>query len=225
VTFTCVRPRKTRNALLAFALGAALLGNAPAADPANALDTLLDSVQKHYDGVKDMRAQFEQESLVKALGKRDVSRGDVAFKRPGRMRWNYAQPEVRVLTVAPDAVRMFSASDKQLQIAPVGQGVSPTALDFLLGEADLRESFEAARIEDATRKDVGLKLTPRGDTSFESLELWLEPASLKLRESVLVDLFGNRTVLRFSELVENAGVEDGAFEIQVPKDTEVIDLR
>jgi outer membrane lipoprotein-sorting protein len=42
---------------------------------------------------------------------------------------------------------------------------------------------------------------------------------------VLVDLFGNRTVLRFSELVENAGVEDAAFEIQVPKDTEVIDLR
>lgn len=220
---------KTRNALAALALGAALLGNGPAAQPtppAPELVALLDSVQKHYNGVRDLRASFEQESLVKALGKRDVSRGDVAFKRPGRMRWNYAEPEVRVLTVDPQAVRMFSATERQLQIAPIGQGsLSPTALDFLLGEADLRESFEATRIEDAARKDVGLKLSPRGDTSFESLELWLEPASLKLRESVLVDLFGNRTVLRFAELVENGGVEDGAFEIQVPKDTEVIDLR
>ena len=220
---------KTRNALAALALGAALLGNGPAAQPtppAPELVALLDSVQKHYNGVRDLRASFEQESLVKALGKRDVSRGDVAFKRPGRMRWNYAEPEVRVLTVDPQAVRMFSATERQLQIAPIGQGsLSPTALDFLLGEADLRESFEATRIEDAARKDVGLKLSPRGDTSFESLELWLDPASLKLRESVLVDLFGNRTVLRFAELVENGGVEDGAFEIQVPKDTEVIDLR
>jgi len=217
---------KTRNALAALALGAALLGNGPAAKPAPELAALLDSVQKHYNGVRDLRASFEQESLVKALGKRDVSRGDVAFKRPGRMRWNYAEPEVRVLTVDPQAVRMFSAADRQLQIAPIGQGsLSPTALDFLLGEADLRESFEATRIEDAKRPDVGLKLAPRGDTSFESLELWLEPSSLKLRESVLVDLFGNRTVLRFAELVENGGVEDGAFEIQVPKDTEVIDLR
>jgi len=217
---------KTRKALAVLALAGALLGNGAPGDSAAPLDALLDSVQKHYNGVRDLRAEFEQESLVKALGKRDVSRGSLAFKRPGRMRWNYAEPEVRVLSIDSETVRMFSEADRQLQIVPIGQGsLSPTALDFLLGGADLRESFEAARIEDATRKDIGLKLTPRGDTSFESLELWLDAESFELRESVLVDLFGNRTTLRFAELVENTGVEDGSFEIQVPENTEVIDLR
>jgi len=211
---------KTRKALAVLALAGALLGNGAPGDSAAPLDALLDSVQKHYNGVRDLRAEFEQESLVKALGKReDLSNrfqvgdcGSLAFKRPGRMRWNYAEPEVRVLSIDSETVRMFSEADRQLQIVPIGQGsLSPTALDFLLGGADLRESFEAARIEDATRKDIGLKLTPRGDTSFESLELWLDAESFELRESVLVDLFGNRTTLRFAELVENTGVEAGSF--------------
>ena len=70
-----------------------------------------------------------------------------------------------------------------------------------------------------------MRLRPRGDAAFEHIEIWLEPNSHQLRESVVVDVFGNRTSLRFTEITENAGVDDGVFEIRVPEDTEVIDLR
>jgi outer membrane lipoprotein-sorting protein len=42
---------------------------------------------------------------------------------------------------------------------------------------------------------------------------------------VVVDLLGNRTAIRFTDLVENGGVAEEVFTIQVPTDTEVIDLR
>ncbi len=42
---------------------------------------------------------------------------------------------------------------------------------------------------------------------------------------MLVDILGNRTEVRFSDLVENGGVADEHFTIEVPADTEVIDLR
>ena len=44
---------------------------------------------------------------------------------------------------------MFDPTERLLQIAPLGAGgLSHTALGFLFGEADLKGSFEAERIEE-----------------------------------------------------------------------------
>jgi outer membrane lipoprotein-sorting protein len=68
-------------------------------------------------------------------------------------------------------------------------------------------------------------LKPKGDASFESLVLWLDPRTLQLRESVVVDLFGNRTRVRFEGISENAGVPASTFDLPAPPGAEVIDLR
>jgi len=101
-------------------------------------------------------------------------------------------------------------------------GVVLTAL--VRDELALHVGIGAARVDrgDAQR---GLVLRPTSDASFESLTLWLDPKSLQLRESVVVDLFGNRTRVRFADIVENAGVEPAAFEFAAPAGTDVIDLR
>jgi outer membrane lipoprotein carrier protein len=167
-----------------------------------------------------------QEAHIASLDKRDVSRGRVVMQRPGRMRWEYIEPEARVIVLDQETLRVYTPSEAQLQIVSAAGGAfSPTALGFLLGEGDLRADFSSETLEVAGRDEVGLKLRPRGDAAFEHLEMWLEPESHQLRESVVVDVFGNRTSVRFDEITENAGVDDGAFEIDVPEGTEVIDLR
>ena len=50
-------------------------------------------VQRHYDGVRDLQAEFSQSTKNAVLG--DVpgaeisTRGRVVFAKPGRMRWVY----------------------------------------------------------------------------------------------------------------------------------------
>ena len=89
----------------------------------------------------------------------------------------------------------------------------------------LRDAFRVSRITESGREEIGLKLIPREDSGFEYLELWLEPSSYQLRESVIMDLFGNRTRVRFHRVRENVGLAEEVFSITVPDDTEVIDLR
>ncbi len=187
---------------------------------------ILDRLQTRYDGIRDFHAEFSQASRVASLGRESVSSGTVAVQRPGRMRWEYRSPEHRVIVVDGQSVQIYSAEDRQLQIATfTASSVSPTALGFLLGEAVLREAFDAQRIVAPERLEIGLKLVPREESGFEFLELWLEPQSLQLRETLLVDLFGNRTRVRFAAIRENIGVKEGVFSIKVPDDTDVIDLR
>jgi outer membrane lipoprotein carrier protein len=187
---------------------------------------ILDRLQARYDAIKDLRAEFVQTSLVASLGREDVSSGTVAVRRPGRMRWEYKAPESRVIVLDGETLQIYSPEDRQLQIAPVESGaVSPTALGFLLGDGVLRETLELVGITESTPDEVRLKLRPREDAGFEFLELWLNPASYQLRGSVVVDLFGNRTRVRFRAVAENVGIEEEVFSISVPEGTEVIDLR
>jgi len=204
-------------------VGAALLGNGEAPTAAT---KLVDAVQRRYEAVQDIAAKFEQEAVVASIGKTERSSGSVTIKRPGRMRWEYRSPEERIIALDGDTIRMYLPEDQQLQVASLDAGVfPPTALDFLLGEGKLDQSFEAKELEANGRSELGLRLEPRTDQSFDYLEIWVSPEEHQLRESVVVDLFGNRTSVRFSEMAENQGVEDAAFKVDVPAGTDVIDLR
>ncbi|MEX2208791.1 MAG: outer membrane lipoprotein carrier protein LolA [Myxococcota bacterium] len=197
-----------------------------AADSADEAGRTLDAVQKRYDGVRDLRASFEQTSFSVALGAETVSRGTVTVERPGKMRWEYAAPDGRVIVLDTDAIKIWNPDEKQLQIAPLSAGnVSPTALGFLLGQGVLRETFDAELIAAPERAERGLRLRPKSDGGFELLELWVDPKTHELRESVVLDLFGNRTRLRLSELRENSGVAPSEFEFEAPAGAEVVDLR
>ena len=198
----------------------------PAAPAARSAERIIAAVQARYERVRDLRGSFVQESNVASLGRKDTSSGTVIVKRPGRMRWEYRKPEERVLTLDGQTVQMYTPSERQLQVAPLSpESFSPTALSFLLGDGDLRESFTAELLKEEGRDEIGLRLNPRSDASFEHLELWLDPKDLELRESVVVDLFGNRTSVRFSDVVENTNVPESVFKVDVPPETEVIDLR
>lgn len=197
-----------------------------AADPADEAGKALDAVQKRYDAVRDLRASFEQTSFSVAMGTETVARGTVAVERPGKMRWEYAAPDGRVIVLDQNSIRIWNPDEKQLQIAPLSAGnVSPTALGFLLGQSVLRETFDAELIVAPERAERGLRLRPKTDGGFELLELWVDPKTSELRESVVLDLFGNRTRLKLSELRENAGVPEGAFVFEAPAGAEVVDLR
>ncbi len=219
-------PKRRRTPAVLAIASLLLVGNGSNGEDARSAEQIVASVQARYEAVRDLRAEFIQRSLIASLGRDEESRGRVFVKRPGRMRWEYSEPEPLVIALDGDTVRLYTPSERQLQIVPLGAGAfSPTALDFLLGDGDLLATFEAVRLSDTEQGDLRVELRPREVVRFEMLELIVEPDTYQLRGSVVVDLLGNRTEIRFRELVENGGVTDVHFTIEVPADTEVIDLR
>ena len=230
-SFVRQKSSRTAVALLALTLiagrGEADPESAPPENPSSSTtDAVLEATQVRYEAVRDIQAEFVQKSVIASLGREEVARGRVFVRRPGRMRWEYDSPEPRVIAIDGEALRIYTPADKQLQIASLATGAfSPTALDFLLGEGELRDTFSAEALPDAGDGLTRLKLTPKDDARFEHLELWVEADTHRLAGSVLVDVLGNRTEVRFNDVVENAGVAEERFTVEVPKGTDVIDLR
>ena len=57
---------------------------------------IANKVQARYDRVRDFSADFAQEAESGVLRKKQVERGTVIVKKPGRMRWDYKAPEQKV---------------------------------------------------------------------------------------------------------------------------------
>src|SRR4051794_18271473 len=60
------------------------------------ISTVVERMQHNYDEAKDFRARFSQKFTNVAFGRTKVSAGQITFKKPGRMRWDYDAPEAKM---------------------------------------------------------------------------------------------------------------------------------
>lgn len=185
-------------------------------------------VQDRYDGIRDLTAGFEQESQSATFGGQplmdaDVKRGEVVFAKPGRMRWRYADPEPSLVVSDGETLWIHDIEGGTATRLEVTAGyLSGAALQFLLGDGKILESFEV----DATRctpERVELTLLPKEDATYERLGLVADPKTGDIVATSVVDLFGNETVIRFLDVVVNQAPPAETFSFTPPEGVEMID--
>jgi outer membrane lipoprotein carrier protein len=171
-------------------------------------------VQQRYDGVRSLRARFQQTSRNVAFGgsagpEAVPARGRVEFAKPGRMRWEYEAPEPSLVVSDGKSLWLYDPVAKEAQVLSVEQGfLSAAAIQFLLGEGRLLESFEVkARRCEADRAE--LELRPRTEAPYERIDLVVDRRTGWIRETTVFDLLGNETHVRF-EGIETGDAPDEA---------------
>ena len=219
------------SACIAFA--AMLIATAARSAPAESTDSacadaVAQRVQQHYDAIRDLRARFvqttERVSLGGAGGGALESRGEVLFAKPGRMRWSYQSPAPSLVVSDGKMLWIYDPQAHEVQELPLGPGyLSGAAIQFLLGEGRLLDEFEVAA-SGCGAKEVQLVLTPRRDSQYERLELRADPKTGAVRETVVVDLLGNRTRIALSDLRANTKPDPGLFRFAPPAGTKVLTL-
>ncbi|MDP6977872.1 MAG: outer membrane lipoprotein carrier protein LolA [Myxococcota bacterium] len=189
-------------------------------------------VQARYDVVRDFKAGFRQQTRSVALGGQSLgddapSEGTVVFSKPGRMRWRYTRPRASEVISNGTTLWIVDPTVKEAQRLPVTEGyLTGAALEFLLGDGKLLETFDVTAVDCAPDDQglVELVLDPKTDASYERLRLWANSNTGDIARTSLVDLFGNETEISFSQVVVNAPAEAGAFDYVPGPGVSVIDL-
>lgn len=198
----------------------AVCGDAPAA---------LERMQTRYDEIQDLSAVFTQvsESVVlagSAPQEASESAGTVVLAKPGRMRWSYEEPDPSLVVSNGEQLWIYDVTAKQVTRASVGQGyLAGAALQFLLGEGRLRDLFEVEEVA-CSDEAVELELRPRASASYEKIRATVDHQSGLVSETSVYDLFGNRTILRFRDIVLNESPEAAVFVFEKPEEVELIDM-
>lgn len=221
--------RRTSSAIAAIAGLALALAGEPAGADGDCAAALADRVQRHYEAVKDLAADFDQTTRVASLGGGKMgetvpSSGTVVFAKPGRMRWAYSTPEESLVVSDGKTLWIYDPAAKEAQRLAAGSGfLSGVAVQFLVGEGNLQRDFRASA-RDCDAEDATLVLVPKQDATYEKIELLAARESGEVRETRIFDLVGNVTTIRFRSLRTNLGPPASTFTFQPPAGIEVIEL-
>lgn len=225
------------------AIGATLLlsSGLSEASAASCVQAVADTVQARYDSVRDFSADFEQTTRSALFGAAGASqtapaRGKVVFAKPGKMRWTYSEPEPSLVVSDGKTLWLYAPKLEEAQRLPVTDGyLTGAALQFLLGDGKLSESFEisadscpiqeaeAARAE-GRKPLVELELTPKEPSSYERLGLTANVETGQVLATRVVDLFGNETHIAFQKIETNTGPGAETFTFEPGPKVEVIEL-
>lgn len=225
---------------LGFALLAPLaLGGGGAAQQGEPLDpaVVVGLVQSFYDQTKTLQAEFEQTRYTRLYDRYDRAQGKVVFKKPGMMRWDYAQPNGQVFVSNGKKLLIYQPPEEgekrgQLIERAVDEDQLPSAFSFLLGSGSLEKDFDVRLLEhdnDKFKDGHVLQLIPRRPTpNYEQLVFYVRTLTQGgkragvVQRVLIIDSAGNRNRFDFSKIKFNRDVPDKRFSYRPPKGTETV---
>jgi len=185
------------------------------------------ALQKKIDAVRDFSTDFTHTYEGGVLRKQITERGRLLVKKPGKMRWDYTDPEKK--SFVSDGVKLYSyiPADKQVVVSSVPRGdeASTPAL-FLAGKGSLTKDFTASLVPPPAGMPAGaraLKLVPKArQRDYDWLTLVVDPATLAIRGLQTTDAQGGTSSFSFANLKENVGVTDNEFVFKIPRGVDVV---
>ncbi len=203
------------------ALLACLVVAASRAEGSDSARGLVRAIEEHHARLTDMVARFEQSYRSGMLGREITERGVVSIKRPGRMRWEYKDPEPKLFVSDGHSFYFYVPADKQVVVSEQDPKRS-LAARLLSGQGGLAEEFDATLETPSEEGVMRLKLVPKQpQADVERATIDAEPNG-RIRSILLEDPQGNRTRFRFEAVRENTGLEERLFRFEVPKGVEVV---
>jgi len=211
---------------VAISLGASVLVvvvslSVASASESGQLKTLLDRLQKHYQQTSSFTAKFKEE-ISPAGGMKREREGNVYYRKPGRMRWEFEGQDQELIVSDGKQIYSYQPDLNQVVETPLDQAFrSSKFAAFLLGIGNVERDFDAsvpAKPAADGLTHVSLKPKNGGDV----IEMGLDPANLDLKTLRLTDALGDVTSLTFSDFRNDAPVDDKLFAFIPPTGADIV---
>jgi outer membrane lipoprotein carrier protein len=181
---------------------------------------VLDKIQDHYKHTSSFTAKFT-EQLTGIGGTKHTRGGQVWYKRPGMMRWEFDSPQKEIVVSDGNKLYDFQPDLNQVLELPLNRAFKSSApLTFLLGMGDLRRDFNATVSAVPAEHVLKVALTPKG--GGDRVEMELDSSNYDLKGAKVTDALGNTTSIAFSSVKTNVQVADSMFHFQVPPGVDVV---
>ena len=201
---------------------------ANAAKPVDQTATVVAGLQAWLDGTTTLDMRFRQSLVSSALGTTGTETGRLYLERPGKLRWDYLEPEKKVALLLGDRTALYLEDERLFSRGRLSaeQGLFPR---LLAGHDRVGTFFSASLVATSSTGSRGsyrLKLVPKGDhDAMTEVTLTLHPTEFGIEGAELLDETGNRTTYTFSNVRRNHSLPEGLFAFEPPPGTEVVDER
>ena len=199
-----------RALVLAAALAVSLAAHA---DP-------VDTLRAFVRDVKSGRADFTQVVTSPDGARKKSSSGSFEFTRPNRFRFAYANPFEQLIVADGRKVWIHDVDLNQVTSRRLAQALGATPAALLAG-GSLDDDFELSALPSKDGLEW-VKATPKAkDGPFQSVAIGFRGPDLAALE--IVDSFGQRSLLAFTNFAANVPIAPDRFVFTPPPGADVIE--
>jgi outer membrane lipoprotein carrier protein len=181
---------------------------------------LVHRVDDHYNHLASLRTTYTEHYA--GMGMDRTETGTLLLKKPGRMRWSYAEPVGKVFVLDGKFGWFYTPGDAQAQRIPAKQlDDLRSPLRFLLGHTQLQKELDGLTV---TPAGSGFAITgvPKGMAErLKLLTLVVTPTGA-IDRMKLEEVDGAVTEFTFAQMQEDVPVGDADFKFTPPAGVTVV---
>jgi outer membrane lipoprotein carrier protein len=195
------------------------------ADDSDTIDTIVAGVETRYN-VPGFTADFDQESILKAMAVTDTASGRMMVRQPGKMRWEYLLPDPQTIITDGNDLWVYRPEENQVMVgkAPALFGGGKGA-GFLSDIKTIRKNFQITLASPDDPAHYRLKLVPNRST-VDLMALYLDIAryTFDLIQITTVNVYGDETRIQLNNFDFNAAPPEALFRFEVPPGADVVQM-
>jgi outer membrane lipoprotein carrier protein len=184
-------------------------------------EAILHKVDDHYNHLTSLSAHYQEHYT--GMGMDRTEEGTLLLKKPGRMRWSYAQPAGKVFVLDGKYAWFYTPGDAQAQRIPAKKlDDLRSPLRFLLGHTELAKELDNLTLTLAAPNSYTLSGTPKGmQQRLRSLALTVDTTG-QIHTMRLEEVDGSVTNFTFTDLRENIPTRATDFTFTPPPGVTII---
>ncbi len=183
---------------------------------------IVDRLQKLYNSIDDMEAEFVQRSRIPNRAEEVEAKGMVFFKKPAKMRWDYQVPDRQEIVSDGKTLWVYQPRLKQVMVSELSKMGGQVTSNFLSGMGKLSEDFTIT-ISGSDKEYYTLNLNPRTrQPDFDKLFLKVRKKDMMVVETRFSDIMGGETIVEFSKISTNKGISSDIFHFRMPEGVKVV---
>jgi len=181
----------------------------------------IEKLKTFISATRSAQANFTQEVLDQNGKRTQNASGVMQFQRPGKFRWSYQKPYEQLIVGDGTKFWMYDADLNQVTVKKLDAALGSSPAALLSGNNEIERNFVLK--ENGNREGLEwLQATPKGkDTNFDKILMAFNARS-ELVAMELNDMFGYKTVLRFSAMQHNPKFSAQQFRFTPPKGADVL---
>jgi outer membrane lipoprotein carrier protein len=195
------------------------------ASPAPDIHVIVQAVDERYNHLRSLQAEFTE--IYRGAGMERTESGTLWLKKPGKMRWEYRSPRVKLFLSDGKDAWFYVPGERQVRrtaVKKLDDLRSPLA--FLLGKTKLEKELQglslARDVAPLAAGDWVLRGVPKSLAERVSQVLLEITPEHWINRILIEEVDGSVTEYRFSSQREDVAVADRQFQFAVPDGVEVI---
>jgi len=188
-------------------------------------DEVVKRLREVQEKTKDFSADLHQEKKLSLMKEKIVSRGRIRFKKPDKVSIEFFHPESSLMVFDGKTALLYYKEEKLAERYSLRS--NPMAERYLLFSKDpFQEKLAEWRILEDRESFLVMEIIPKvKDPLFVKTRLRVSKKDWMVIGMEMIEKNGDTTSIRYSNMKVNTGLTDSDFEIHLPKDVKITEVK